>query len=303
MWRGPFKHSLARPLDRCVLYTMNRRLPDSFEASYRQTPALETVLAQTGVNRRKTAEYVLSAPGEHTVWLETAVGELACHVRVKPALDPQAPLLLYHHGFNETPYYNSWQRIFREPTPFPAHVVCVQAPFHDHWATPFTKGFASVHSLYQIFAGSLRLMELVQRHFTAQGSPYTVLAGVSWGGITTMLYEGIFQSSRAVVPMLSSPNLAQVMWDIAGLFHRELTITREMLQELLDFTPYYARCDGARVFPLMAERDLFFRLEKHSAVFDNCPVTTIPAGHVTGMWQAARLRRHVLAALAWAGAQ
>lgn len=297
----PLRQSLARQLDHCILYTMNRRLPDTFEASYRQSPSFATVLAQTSVNG-KTAEYALSAPGEHPVWLDTAVGEIKCHIRVKPALDPQAPLILYHHGFNETPYYHSWQRIFRQPTPFPAHLVCVQAPFHDHWAHPFTKGMASLHNLYQIFAGSLRLMELVQTHFKSQGSPYTILAGISWGGITSLLYQGVFQTGRAVIPMFSSPNLAQVMWDIAGLFNRELTVTENTLREMLDFTPYYERCDADNIFPLLGERDLFFRLENHAAVFDDCAIVTIPEGHITGIRQGETLRQHVLNVLTRVGA-
>jgi hypothetical protein len=160
--------SLAQQVDKWVLYTMNRRLPDSFEASYEQSPALETVLAQTSVNLSKTALYQLSAPGEHPVWLDTAQGDLLCHVRVRPAVDPKAPLLLYHHGFNEWPYTNSWRRIFRQPLPVSAHAVCVQAPFHAHWLDPLLKGFVSLQSVYQIFAGSLRIMELLHSHFARQ---------------------------------------------------------------------------------------------------------------------------------------
>lgn len=292
--------TVAQQLDKWVLYSMNWRVPNSLEESYGRTPAFETVLEKTTVDLAKTAEYNLSAPGEHKVWLSTAEGELLCRARVRLAADPQAPLLLYHHGFNEVPYTNSWRRIFSD-TPFlPVHSVCVQAPFHSNWLEPLNKGFASLQSVYQIFAGSLRTMELLQSHFESQGAAYTVLAGISWGGITSLLYQGAFRRARAVIPMLSSPNLAQVIWDIADMFNRPLAVSIEELQDLLDFTPYYERCNPDRVFPLLAENDLFFRMEKHSAVFDEESLVTIPESHISAFWRVEPLRQHIRDVLAWA---
>ncbi|MFQ5398143.1 MAG: hypothetical protein ACE5E7_00940 [Anaerolineae bacterium] len=286
--------TVAHQLDRLVLFTMNQRLPASFERNYRQEPGLESVLAHTTVNREKTVEYALSAPGEHTVWLDTADGELQCRIRVQPAVRPQAPLLLYHHGFNEWPYDNSWRRIFRQPSPFPAHAVCIQAPYHYNWIDPLARGFASLQNIFQIFAGSLRIMELVQSHFEAQGAAFTLLCGVSWGGITSLLYESLFQQTRAVIPMLSSPDLAQVLQDIAALFRRPIAVPVDTLRASLDFTRYYRRVDADKVFPLMGEYDLFFRLEHHSAIFAERPLVTVPGGHITGFWQVAPLRHHIL---------
>ena len=139
------------------------------------------------------------------------------HVRVRLSPDPAAPLVIFHHGFSELPYYNSWRRIFRQMPAFPLSTVCIQAPFHNHWRDPFREAFRSVRRVYQTFAGSLRLIELVQKQFEANGAAYTVLAGVSWGGVTSMLYAGEFGGVRAVAPMLSSPNLAQVIRDGAAL--------------------------------------------------------------------------------------
>lgn len=292
--------SVAQQLDKWVLYTMNYRLPDTFEGSYRQTPAFEKVVEHTKVDLQKTAVYALSAPGEHPIWLQTMGGPLRCQVKVQPAVDPYAPLLLYHHGFSEFPYYGSWRRIFSQLTPFPAHTVCIQAPFHDNWLDPFNKGLASLQNMYQIFAGSLRMMQLVHSHFQARGTPFTVLAGVSWGGITSLLYQGLFRQARAVIPMLSSPNLAQVMWDAANLFDRQISVPPEAVRDLLDFTPYYRRCQPQRIFPLLGEHDLFFRIDKHATLFQDGDVVTTPEGHITGLWRVEPLRQHILEVLAWA---
>ncbi|RMG98584.1 MAG: hypothetical protein D6706_06900 [Chloroflexi bacterium] len=276
---------------------MNRRLPGSFEHSYQNAPSLEDVLAATQVDRRKTAVYNLTAPGEHPIYLHTTTGTLRCHVRVRPHHNPNAPLILYHHGFNETPYTNSWRRIFSPRHLFAAHTVCIQAPFHNNWRDPLLKGFASLQNVYQIFAGSLRIMELVQQQFEAQGTPWTIVAGASWGGITSMLYAGILGNTRAVVPMLSSPNLAQVLWDIADLFNRPVPISHSHLSKLLDFTPYYRRVPPHRVFPLLGECDLFFRWEHHAPIFEPRPITTINGSHITSFLYAHQLRQHLLSVL------
>ncbi|MBK8904705.1 MAG: hypothetical protein IPM53_26235 [Anaerolineaceae bacterium] len=292
------RQTMVQQIDKAVLYGLNRRVSDSLESSMGAAPPFETVLAQTVVDARQTAVYNLTAPGEHAVILQTPLGEIVCRVRVRLAVDPEAPLLLFHHGFNEYPYTNSWRRLFPMAVPLPVHTVCVQAPFHDNWQDPVQKGFASIRSIYQIFAGSLRVMELMQSRFEAEGAAYTVASGVSWGGITSLLYEGLLQQTRGVIPMLASPNLARVIWDTSDLFSRPLQLTRSQLQEHLDFTPYYEQCAPDRVFPLLGENDLFFRLENHAELFAERPLVTIPAGHISAMWHSAPMRDHILSMLA-----
>ncbi|MEZ4645943.1 MAG: hypothetical protein R3E31_25025 [Chloroflexota bacterium] len=296
MFPQTLSRSFDQLLDKSVLYTLNRRVSDSLERTYRDSLSFAEVLAQTQVNERKTAVYQLSAPGEHPVYLDTPTGEIRCHVRVRLTADPHAPLLLYHHGINELPYTSSWWRIFNR-TQFPVHNVCVQAPYHDSWMAPFAEGFASLQNIYQMFAGSLRLMELVQTHFEAHGSPYTLLAGVSWGGMTSMLYEGLFQNTRAVVPMLSSPDLAQVIWDIAHMFKRPIPLPLPLMKQYLDFTPIFRRCDPQKVFPVMGENDLFFRMDNHADIFEDAGLQTIATGHITGLWQPLPLRQHLSSVL------
>ena len=281
------RQTVVQQIDKAVLYSLNRRVPDSLESSVGDGPSFEAVLAQTSVDRQKTAVDHLTAPGEHRLTLQTPRGELVCRVQVRPAVDPHAPLLLFHHGFNEYPYTNSWRRLFPTAVPLPVHTVCVQAPFHDNWQDP-------TQIVYQIFAGSLRMMELVQHQFEAEGAAYTVASGISWGGITSLLYEGLWQQTRGVIPMLSSPNLAQVIWDISDLFDRPMQLTQAALQQHLDFTSYYEQCAPDRVFPLLGENDLFFRMEKHADLFAERPLVTIPAGHISAMWHSAPMRDHIL---------
>ena len=53
--------AMAENIDKLVLYTLHRRIPDSFEVSYHDSPTFEAVLAETKVNVEKTAVYK-SAP-------------------------------------------------------------------------------------------------------------------------------------------------------------------------------------------------------------------------------------------------
>ena len=291
------RQTMLQQIDKAVLYSLNRSVPDSLETSAAHAPTFEEVLAETRVDTQRTAVYQLTAPGEHPVILQTSMGEIPCLIKTRPAVDPNAPLLLFHHGFNEYPYTNTWRRLFPQATPLPFHTVCIRAPFHDNWLEPVKKGFASVQSVYQIFAGSLRMMELVQQQFEAEGAAYTTAAGVSWGGITSVMYEGVFQQTRAAIPMLASPNLAQVIWDVSDLFNRPMQLTQAELRRYLDFTTYYQRCAPDRVFPLLGENDMFFRLEKHAELFAERPLTTTPGGHISSMWQVSPMREHILAVL------
>jgi hypothetical protein len=279
---------------------MHRRMPASFRDIRRDEMTFDEVLAMTAVDECLTPPDSVYAPGTRPVWLRAGDERLLCHVRVRLSPDPAAPLVIFHHGFSEMPYYNSWRRIFRRMPASPLTTVCIQAPFHNHWREPFREAFRSVRRVYQTFAGSLRLIELVQRQFESSGAAYTVLAGVSWGGVTSMLYAGQFGGVRAVAPMLSSPNLAQVIWDGAQLVGADVPIARDDLDALLDFTP---RCayDPARVFPLLGRGDVFFAPDRHAASYATAPVV-IPRAHVFGLYGVRPLREHVYGVLEWAAA-
>ena len=291
-------NSFGAEIDRWTLRSMHYRMPSSFRSLGGTEPEFDEVLAATAVDVARTPPDNVYAPGVRTVWLRSGDEPILSHVRVKLSPDPAAPLVIFHHGFSEIPYYNSWRRIFHRMPAFPISTVCIQAPFHNHWREPFREAFRSVRRVYQTFAGSLRLIELVQHQFEANGAAYTVLSGVSWGGVTSMLYAGQFGGVRAVAPMLSSPNLAQVIRDGAALVGEELPIPAAELDDLLDFTP---RCafDPSRVFPLLGSTDFFFSPERHAASYAARPVV-IPRAHISALYGVRPLREHLYGVLEWA---
>ena len=291
-------NSVATRIDRWSMRSMHWRMPDTFRELGGDLPSFDDVLAMTTVDESRTPADSVYAPGVREVWLRSGDESILAHVRVRLSPDPAAPLVIFHHGFSEIPYYNSWRRIFREMPAYPLSTVCIQAPFHNHWREPFREAFRSIRRVYQTFAGSLRLIELVQRQFEANGAAYTVLAGVSWGGVTSLLYAGEFGGVRAVAPMLSSPNLAQVIRDGAALVGEELPIGAAKLNDLLDFTP---RCgfDSSRVFPLLGQTDFFFSPERHAARYATEPVI-IPRAHISTLYGVRPLREHLYGVIEWA---
>lgn len=291
--------TIASTIDQLALYTMQRRVPVSLHQSADESPALSEVLDATAVDTHLTPPYSILAPGRRPVWVRSVGESLPCQVRVQLSDNPDAPLIIFHHGFSEFPYDNSFRRIFRRPLPQDAHVVCIRAPFHTTWGEPLREVFKSFQRIYQTFSGSLRLIELVQREFEAQGTPFTIVTGTSWGGITSLLYANLFGGVRAAVPLLSSPNLAQVILDGADRANMPLPISREAILERLDFTSSCRVYDPARVFPLMGQGDQFFKLESHAGAYATEPVV-VDRAHVFTTDGEASLRRHVFETLDWA---
>ncbi len=286
---------LFRKIDELVLYNLNLRIPETLEQSAYRCLSFDEVLSHTQINVKATAVNNLTTNGEHPIWLNSLNETLETRVSVRRAQTPNAPLIIYHHGLNEYPYTSSWRRIFAHLNQF--HLVCIQAPFHDNLVDPILKGWATVDRMYQLFAGSLRMIEVMKRRFELEGASETILVGLSWGGLTASLYEGIFQDMAFVVPMMSSPNLARVLVESAELFEREVTVPDARIYELLDFTPYFDRVGSKKMFPLLGEFDGFFRFESHVDIYAERPFKTIPRGHLSTIWPGKLLRKHVLSVL------
>ncbi len=300
MTSSALKKRFTQQLDKIVLRMLSRGMAAS-SANTNRGPSLAEILDQTHVNRSKTILYELVAPGEHPIWLETPFGEIRCHVKVRPALRPDAPLLIYHHGFAEIPYTSTWKQLLPPAVPFPAHTVAVQAPYHNKIREPLAEGFSSAQHVYQMFAGSLRIYELLQEQFEAHGAPFTVAGGLSWGGITSLLYEGFFHRARATIPMFASPDLALVMTDAADLIGRSLPLPRAEIDALFNFTPICSQGDDDRLFPVMGEDDLFFRFERHAVLYSQERLLVLPSAHVGAVRRTHKeLRQHILDVLQWA---
>jgi hypothetical protein len=216
---------------------------------------------------------------------------------VLPAERPDAPLLVYHHGFFEIPYHLRAELFFRPYEPFDAHIVMLEAPFHRRILQPLDEGFRTLHHLYQMIAGSVRMMQMVVDHYLAVGVPFAVASGMSLGGLVSLMYEGIFGRTQAVVPMLSSPNFAQLLWDIGRITNRPVVLTIEEIESKLDFSYLYANMDANQVYPIMGINDRFFRHGNHARLFDQSNLKTIRSSHISGMWHRQETRDHIISVL------
>ena len=287
---------LFQKFDESILYQLNLRIPSTLEPSSATYEPFESVLAQTEIDLVETAVSALTTTGEYPIWLNSLGESIETRVSIRRCPNPNAPLIIYHHGLNEYPYTSSWRRIFTGLEQN-YHLVCIQAPYHDSFIDPIAKGWATVNRMYQLFSGSLRMIELMKNRFESEGAPETILIGLSWGGMTSMIYEGIFQDMAFIVPMMSSPNLAQVLIDSAKLFKRPVSVPDETIYNLLDFTPYFDTVAHHKVYPLLGEYDGFFRFDSHAGIFDKRPLKTVPRGHLSTIWPGRALRKHVQMAL------
>ncbi len=289
---------LAQELDRLFLATFNQQIPDSFENSYLTAPPLESVYEQTHVRLPLTPTLGRVAAGEYRFWLDTWFGRFPLRLRLLPARRSDAPLLLYHHGICETPYDARARRLLQPTERFDAHIAILQAPFHTHLFEPLRLGMASMHHLYQMLAGSLRMMEMVQEYYEGLGAPYTVAAGTSLGGIVSILYEGMFGRLGAVIPIVASPDMGRVMWDAAHLLGRELHVEQGVFDHYLNFTPYFERCSPAKFYPLLGGADVFFLNPHHATLYHQCQVKVLAeAGHISGSLRLESTRQHIIEAL------
>lgn len=289
--------SPVREVDKLVLWTLNRTLPPSFDRSYRHTLPFEDVLARTEVRLPLIPEMGLLEARTYRFHLQTLVGRLPVKIRVLPSAQPDAPVIVYQHGFNIIPYDRRACAIFSADAQFDAHIVLLQFPFHRWPHEPIRHMFASLHHLYTAFAGSIRLMEMVHNHYAALGAPYTVAIGTSMGGVTAVLYEALFQQTQAVIPLFSSPNISQLLWDVGLMLQRPITVPKRLLFEYLDFTPHFRRIDPAKIYPLLGAQDMFFRYDHHASVYTDCRVQRAGDSHLSGMVNLTASREHILATL------
>lgn len=294
------KTRLAQRLDAFMLATFNTQIPDTFQKTHHLTPSLEEVLGRTRVRFPLTARVGWLRAGEYRFWLECDFGRIPLSLRIQPARRPDAPLLLYHHGLAELPYDGRARRLFSPSERFDAHVVMLQAPFHTSTFDALRRGMYSIHHLYQMLMGSVRMMDMVQTCYEDLGVPYTLAAGTSLGGIVSILYEGLLGRTAAVVPIIASPDMGRVMWDAAHLVGRELHIGREIFDQYLNFTAYFQRADPAKFFPLLSEADVFFLRQHHASIFEerHCPIDWLPAeSHITAALRLEASRRRIIEAL------
>jgi hypothetical protein len=201
---------------------------------------------------------------------------------------------MYHHGICIVPYYSLGRPLLSPASDFDSHIVLLQAPFHRWIFDPLRNGLATAHHAYQMLAGSVAMMQMVHTFFQEMGAPYTVVSGVSLGGIVSFLFQGLCdEPARAVIPFIASPNMAQVFWDAANMVDRPLAIDREVIDDRFDFTSYYRRGDPGRYYPMLATEDMFFTSQAHLPIFQQSPVRLLKASHVTFVRHLPQMRRHI----------
>ena len=287
---------IFQAMDHIILKAMEMGLPDSFEASYdRAKPLSEYIKASEvrfGLEGRRWEEILtLQQAHDLPVTLCTPLGLLGSRLRLTPARTLSAPIIFCHHGLGQRPF-DFVARHFVDPVVAgSAHIISFQAPFHGRARDPIETGFRTLAHLQQMLAGSVVMMERLRRALPA--APLMTV-GLSLGGIIALLYQGHFGGAAAVVPVCASPDLAQVLLDQAARFGRSLSVTPDQVRRKLDYRELCLPPDERRVYPILAEADLFFRYGHHRAVYGDRPVLTLPRhSHISGPRDRQRIQQHI----------
>ena len=242
----------------------------------------------------------VSGPQRYRLTAETLMGAVEVRYHVRLGARPNLPVLVYHHGIAEMPYDRNFRGIFRTRQPVPAHLVAVQAPFHNSWLT-LREGISTLSHFMTMCAVSVILMEAVRELLSAKGATGSVMAGTSLGGFVALLHHLRIGTADRYVPLLAGPDLAHVM--LTSLLQRflapEALAQASHIQSLLDYRSAFQASDTQRVYPLLARYDLDVMFAHHHACYaeSGVPVTSIDRAHITGSLAFRALRQHLLACL------
>ena len=241
----------------------------------------------------------LSAQKRYRLSADTLAGPLTCSYRVQHGPRPDAPVLIYHHGIAELPYDRSFRGIFGRRA-IGAHVVALQAPFHDSWLG-LGRGLSTLNQFVAMCAVSIAMMEAVRRRFQEHGASRCLLAGLSLGGFLALMHHLHLGSADRYAPLLAGPDIAHTMLHtpFRRLLDPAAAAQAGHLQSLFDCRQAFQTSDARRIFPLLARYDLDMPYERLHPCYQEkqLPTVVLERGHITGSAAYAGLRRHLLSCL------
>jgi len=242
----------------------------------------------------------LATAGRYDVTARTQVGDVQAGFRWRPASDASRPVLIYHHGLGEIPTDHIFRGIFRRRAPVDAHLVAIRAAFHRSHID-CCRGLASLDRFMAMCAVSVALMEAARLALAERGAQGSVVSGISLGGFVTLLHHLTYGTASRYVPLMAGPDLSHAMLSTPcrGLLASQALAQPEQLRTCLDFRQAFQASGAERVFPLLAQHDVWMSCAYHQAEYaaKGVPVTLIDRGHMTGSWAFAGLRAHLVSVL------
>lgn len=282
-------------LDRLHIAAIELAMPRAFRHGITSPPLREHLDAI-----RLDLPPLTASKKRYRLTAETLAGPLDCGYRVRLGPRPDLPVLIYHHGIAEMPYDKSFQGIFGIKRNLDAHLVAIQAPFHQTWWT-VAKGLSTFTQFMAMCAVSVAMMEAIRRLFQEAGADQCLISGISLGGFLALAHHLLMGTADRYAPLLAGPDLAHVMLEtpFRRLLAPEARAQAETLRGHLDFRSAFQDRETRHIFPLLARCDLdmpYAHLYPCYAA-SQVPVVTISRGHITGICALATLRKHLLSCL------
>jgi hypothetical protein len=251
----------------------------------------------------------LTSAGRTTVSVETSVGTFEAAYMPWQWRGPDYPTLVYHHGSGERPFdfgrfsSHSFRRLFVDSeASIPANVIAVRAPFHDRSNMDYARAMGDLRNFVGMLAASTALIDALAAAAREQTETPVIASGISLGGWVVNLHRACRDHVDRYAPIFAGAALGEMfVSSIYGKMVARAARNRpQRLRDVLDFEADFRAVEREDCAPLLARYDRIIEFDRQRPSYDGHPVSVLEHGHVTGSLATARLRAHVLEAIATA---
>lgn len=245
--------------------------------------------------------------GIYEVRQESLAGVLDPAYHIVQWLGTEYPVIIYHHGNNETPFKysigskNTFKSLFLDTNePIEANLISIRAPFHNNGLKYYMDKIRDLNNFAALLAGSVKLEEELILSLREMGVSNIICSGISLGGWVTNLHRTFFNSADMYVPLCAGAALDDVFTDsvYTKLTAEVVRQNRQHIQNVLNFEKSFLTIKSDNIRPLLARHDQIIRYEVHSKSYGGHDITTLEKGHVTSVLAIKDLRHHITSSLA-----
>ena len=238
----------------------------------------------------------ISSTGLYELKAQTPLGALDPFVRISKWSPEPNPVIIYHHGTNETPPEMSFNKILLpSKEAIPANLVFVRGAFNSSLRT-FTKSIARLENYAAMLALSAVVMERLVDYVRQLGMGPVIISGISLGGFVTNIHHTYFNSADAYAPLLAGPQLESVFLD--SIYRKLVTLatsgSENQIRNALRFLEDYQQVDHSNLFPLLGRYDQYILYDTQQQAYGpDVSITTLDKSHVTGALAYVDLSSHL----------
>ncbi len=226
--------------------------------------------------------------GEYVAEVRTPLGAVPTKFTVLEWVDAAAPVLIFHHGSGDIPYYVRAKKVlgagktgFAPPFDSGVNIIATNSPFNES----HNEYYAAIRDLERfgvLLAGSVALIEALVRALPE--AKKTVVSGISLGGWITNLHHACYDTADEYRPIFAGAALDRLFIDSAyrKLTGKDALEDPDRLTACLNFEAAFARRSNKNVHALLGRFDRYIVLEQQASIYREDQLTVIDRGHIAG---------------------